>query len=253
MIANRGEILNVLGVITSLTNRQLALADMVHRHTERLVKDYLQNDIEQATHIEYYPPQWRTGSTGSHGDLVSADIDIRDTMVAFRPGGRGSDVIILKHTPVIFTDLEVYEDPNAHGGQNTDAFPASTLLTAGTDYWLDLDETGLSRTGILRRDGAWPVEPRSVRVRYTGGWSRTQLDNGPASPIKMAVLLTAVKAMKQIFSLQATESGAVVSRTTGTYKTVYDETSSALNFGLQTALPVEAEELLRPFRSYRLF
>lgn len=68
--------------------------------------------------------------------------------------------MILRGVPVQ-SITSIYEDTNGQYGQSADPFPASTLLTATTDYALVRDGNGLngevSRSGIVKRLGRpWP-------------------------------------------------------------------------------------------------
>lgn len=64
----------------------------------------------------------------------------------------------------------VWEDWNSAGGQGATDFAASTLLVAGSDYYLDYDDQDISRSGLLVRVGTkWPNKRRTVKVEYTAG------------------------------------------------------------------------------------
>lgn len=119
-----------------------------------------------ATKTEYLPHTNRDDV----GDYDLVDIDHQGGRIVARPGGSGYDAIVLSSTPVLLEGLQVWEDPNAQGGQASGAFGASTLLTLGTDYYLDVNETGKSRSGILRRrNGIWCSEARSIKITYKTG------------------------------------------------------------------------------------
>lgn len=71
----------------------------------------------------------------------------------YQPNGR---ILVLKKRPVQ-SITSVYEDHDARWGDGTSPYAAATLLTAGTDYALERDGSGLlgevSRSGNLRRIG----------------------------------------------------------------------------------------------------
>lgn len=81
-----------------------------------------------------------------------------------------SSVLALRYRPVLATSLQVWEHYDAKGGQDADAFPASSLLELGVDYYLDESPPGVSTSGRLHRIGSgWSTVPRSIKVEYIGG------------------------------------------------------------------------------------
>lgn len=118
-----------------------------------------------------------------------------------------SDLLVLRQLPVASV-TSIVSDPNGHYGQGADAFAgaSATTYTAGTDYALLLDQSGLSRTGTVRRigrpwgyggaaaGGSWPwavaggqplggglvrrfgPTPGSLRVIYVSGFSAVPAD-----------------------------------------------------------------------------
>lgn len=103
-------------------------------------------------------------------------------------GGNGRRELFLRQRPVQSVS-SVYEDSAAYYGEADGAFPATSLLTAGTDYCLKRDNgTGavVSKSGILLRIGsAWPGASEresgmlasreiegagNIKVTYTAGF-----------------------------------------------------------------------------------
>ena len=104
--------------------------------------------------------------------------------------GNGTAQLVLNHTPVSPTDLEVWVDPTGAWGQGpSPAFPDADKLDVGT-YALELDTPeGLSGSGILVRIGnVWPfaatrywlnqspplsadgtIRSGNIKVAYTAG------------------------------------------------------------------------------------
>lgn len=98
-----------------------------------------------------------------------------------------SDKLLLTETPVE-SIVSIYHDPVAAGGQGSDDFPSTTLLTAGDDYYLDRDRPGdnYSNSGIVYRVGnVWygryrrgfdqlhihrEASPRAIKATWTGGY-----------------------------------------------------------------------------------
>lgn len=112
------------------------------------IKQYCRQNFEQATYTEYY-------------------------------SGTGVRTVVLLRRPVQ-SITSVYLDQNAYYGQATPSFAASTILTVGTDYALELDESlsngqVVSRAGIMVRVATiWPEMNASF---YPG---RITQEYGPA-------------------------------------------------------------------------
>lgn len=251
MICSRAEILVMVGLANSnLTEKILSCLNILHPMAERAVKDLLDNDIEQATHVEFLPANDR----GQQVDpLLDSDIAVRANSFSFRAAGRSTDVLQLKHTPIVLDGLEVREESDAMAGQRDGAWGSNTILTRGVDYFLDLDETGMSRTGHLCRQGLWSGEPRSVKVTYLGGYTRQQLDSGIALGIKEAVLITAAVNLKEAIIQWNLTGGPLVSESLGHYSATYAAVGME-NFSWSVNVPAKAVDKLQKYRNYgRLF
>lgn len=134
---------------------------------ESVVKSHLGRQIEQGTYTHFF-------------------------------SGSGTRTVPLRETPVTSVTT-VHEDLGGYYGQGQDAFASSTLLTAGTDYYLELDgtlpgtSTACSYSGLLHRtNGVWTLMPRyyfpgrlyseygpvfgSVKVVYVGGYPTVPQD-----------------------------------------------------------------------------
>lgn len=86
--------------------------------------------------------------------------------------GDGTNKLILRQRPVQAIG-SVYVDADGYFGEGADAFPASSLLTAGSDYCLQRDTTTAlaekSKVGILLRiGGVWPDITRQARGLLSG-------------------------------------------------------------------------------------
>ena len=70
--------------------------------------------------------------------------------------GTGTNIIRLRQTPVISISA-LYEDTDGLFGQASDAFDSTTLLTSGTDYAIEFTQSGICKTGRVRRvNSYWP-------------------------------------------------------------------------------------------------
>lgn len=161
------------------TNALAALCDAVGAAVEK----YLGRPLERASRVEYYSP-------------------------------KGEEAIPLLVRPV-WSVTEVRFDPNGKFGQAAGAFPASTVLTAGTHYYLDLGRGVPSYSGLLyAADGLWGYSPRrglagpwanrltseihpvpgSLMVTYVGGFDPVPADILAACAQVTAQLKSMVKA-----------------------------------------------------------
>src|SRR5690606_19172886 len=128
--------------------------------------------VTQATYTHLLPSSPIIGN-----ESIDTYVEITGDRVSLGRGRYGADVLQL---PQMFVRsiTSVYEDVNAKAGQGSNDFPASTLLTAGTEYWLDVDETGLSRSGFLIREaGTWSRRPRTIKVTYVAGLTAAELES----------------------------------------------------------------------------
>lgn len=256
MLCRKAELLVFMKLGASIAAADEALLDLLHPLAEASVHSWLQQNFEYERHIEYLP----VGQPLNTDDYALEDIQ-------FKPGGTGAvlrsqrpgtDYLQLKHTPVTTFGMEVCEDLDARAGQNPDgAFGPDTVLTPGEDYYLDADErtmvdghsVHLSRSGILRRIGAWAVEPRTVKVTYYGGWSATQLASKTAGAVKLAALETVAHTFWSARnSADSKGRGPKMSESIGSYS--YSIGQGVASMG-SVSLPPAAIDRLQAFRSYR--
>ncbi len=260
MIVRKAELLVFMQKADSLAQEDEALLDLVHPLAESAIASYLQHDLGYRQHTEYLP----CGPVTRERQYPLDQTLWRNGSVVFPSLREGTDILQLRHLPVWNVGLEVHEDLIGYAGQSANAFPASTLLVQGTDFFLDIDNPadsptsspssmGISRTGILRRIGAWPVAPRSIKVTYYGGIDAEHMANDSfGGALKLAALQTIV-ACYYMARTQAKSSGKgpYQSETIGKYS--YSLGAMVMD-GLSITVPPSARELLQPFRNYgRLF
>lgn len=258
MIVRKAEILVFMGLAGKITPADEALLDLVHPLAESALENWLQQELQFKKHVEYFP----LGQSRYDTDYTLDDVEFRTNTVILRSTNRvGTDFLALKHTPVILTGMEVREDVYGYAGQSPNAFGEQTKLTLGDDYYLDVDEeievdgqpVHLSRSGILRRVGGWPVEPRSVRVSYYGGWTAKQMFGPRAGVIKWAAMETVANAFRAAKANNGVSAGRgpMLSENIGKYSYSY---SSMFAANLMVDVPPHVKQKLFPFRSLgRLF
>lgn len=255
MLCRKAEILVYLKLAGSLSAADEQLLDLVHPLAEAALESYMQQELEYKRHIEYLP----VGQPLLASEFQLEDLSFRKAGggVVLRSNRPGTDFLQLKHAPVTTFGLEVREDLDAKAGQEDAAFPASTVLTMGDDYYLDADErkmveghsVHLSRSGVLRRLGAWPVEPRTVKVTYYGGWQADQLYGRAAGAVRLAAIKTVAAFFWEARSNADSKGrGPKMSESIGKYSYSVGQAAIARMSG---GVPGDAIELLQPFRSYR--
>lgn len=172
------------------------------------LKDFLKVSATDTTYDDTYYDVLRFASQG-----VDTYCGRSFTQAAYTwyTSGTGRPEVLLPNRPVSTTGLTVYLDNNGYYGQGASAFPASTLLTAGSDYVLRVDGDGRSESGILLWLGAassnwptwrttgvltpgvavagWPVGLGNIKVGYTGGYATIPADIEAATYLLSQVLI----------------------------------------------------------------
>lgn len=252
MLCTNAEILIALGKTGTISAADQDLLSLVKPLAESSLKQYLQQNLEYAQTVEYLP----IGLPRQIPDSLPAgagDIEFTATRALFVGGRAGSEALQLKNLPVASVGLEVREDVGAYAGQASGAWGSDTILTAGEDFYLDMDYEGISHTGLLFRIGQWPTEPRSVKVTYYGGYSATQMGADAAGAIKLAAIETVVAAFKRAKDRQ-NSAGPKTSETIGVYSYSTSAQLAADANGVNHDIPYSAMMRLSPYRNFgRLF
>lgn len=247
-IVTRAEALVALGKATSLSESEDALLNMIKPMAENAVRQYLQTGITQQTYTHILP-------------LMTNPLDIRDgwegwphrSVYAEGLAFTGTRGLQLPDYP-IRSMTSLHEDRSAFGGTASGAFASTSLLTEGTDYYRDLDQSGLCMSGILYRiSTAWYSRPGSYQAIYLAGWSEAELRGNvsdwrlDASDIRLSVMQTIVETFNDMVSQQASQGGSggsIKSERLGDYAVAYDTSS----FGATVAIPPDAKERLERFK-----
>jgi len=235
-ILSEAEALTFLGLAGTATTAQRGALNMLLPMVEQQVKGFVGYQIEEATYTHYLPIG--TGRSTESPEIRFYDVQ-NGKAVAASAFGRvpARAVLYLPEIPVR-SIASVYEDETAYADQGDGDFPASTLLASGDDYYLDIDSSGLCKSGALRRIGAnWPTIPRTVKVTYTAGYTQAELTTGIAADIKLACLL----AVQQAFAARGRQSGVVQQEKIGDYFVSYESVPASYD------MPVTAKKKLRRF------
>jgi hypothetical protein len=271
MIASQAEVRVLLGLASSITDEDRALIELL----SPMAKSAIINDGNWGLgydpeyfedRVEWFPQADRTLG-GSEDAAGFWDSNANGTKAHWRSSGNRVTDLQLSHLPVRSV-REVRVDFAGGFGQKAGTFGEGTVQTVGDQYFIKLDRAGLSLEGVLYSHTGWPIEPGSVKVIYTSGYTsdefsgratsesgstRTGID---ASPIKQAFLVTLVK-MFRTFKSQRLATGALApsalsGESLGDYSWTGDGASAAALTGFTQAVPPEAGMLLQRFRHYGL-
>lgn len=167
--------------------------------------------------------------------------------------GTGTEKLLLRARPVYTTPtIEVYVDVTGTFGASSGTFLASSQLTWGTDFYLDVDQDdGTSRSGILyRRGNFWNKRdvrqrgylspfigpaPGTIKVIYTAGYT---VDNLPAS-FRLAVNMCIAR-LRSVMPLGAE-----------TMSESYEERAISVAISERLKLIALVAPMLYPFRNWR--
>lgn len=164
--------LDIVKLIPGMSRQSDAVLTQFLGEADAGIKKWCQRNLEEDTYTEFY-------------------------------SGNNDPVLILREIPVSEV-TSVHLDMTGYSGQGTNAFAASTLLTLGTDYFLELDKGGeVSNRGFLRkisgsaggawtlplmsmggyggrlagtRPAVWPLGYGNIKVVYTAGYAEIPED-----------------------------------------------------------------------------
>lgn len=252
MICSRAEVLVYLRKAdANISDADNALIDLVHPLAESAIHNYLQNALNYQIHTEYLP----VGVADLPREYPLEDYQKQGDRFIYRGDESGTQSLKLSHTPVSLSGLRVWEDTNGYAGQGSSAFGDDTELTLGEDFFLDVhDSTNLSTSGLLYRIGAWPQEPRCVKVTYYGGHSAAALAGRAGGAIKLAALKQIAFEFNAVKTLNAKtgNSGPMIREKIGKYEYEMGESVALYVSGIagSALLPV-VKDYLQPYKSYK--
>ena len=253
-ICTIGDVLTYLGKAGSANDAARGLIGMLIPLADDAIRSHLGYSVTQQTYTQLYPDR------DLHASGNEEYVDITNGRVTFRQRG-ASRILQLDELPVR-SIVQLHEDSSAYAGQGSDDFAAATLMTEGTDYYRDIDQSGLCRTGHIIRIGAtWPTRGRTVQVQYVAGYTAAELDGTAtegirAQAIRFAAIIAVVAAFNEAdtHGSGAQGTGAAVSQeaiSTGGHTVGYDFVGNRSITGLATALPAKSIALLGPFVRFR--
>ena len=145
----------------------------------------------------------RTGTEAAFKRMVGWEIEATDYTEYY--DGNWTPYIALRQPPVN-SIASVYLDPNGYGGQGSGAFPSTTLLVSGTDYYFQKDgpNGSYSASGLLVKIGSiWPGTFQRMRGELAAKRVRGQGNikvayNGGYNPVPADVKQAIFEACKQL-------------------------------------------------------
>jgi hypothetical protein len=149
-----------------------------------------------------------------------SNYDLRgNRVVATAVGSQPEESFLLCPELPVRSITTVHEDTAAYFGQGSGDFPASSLLTAGTDYCLRATTSGISKSGIIERLGSrWPARAGTVQVVYVAGYTAAELaPGGIGSIFSMAV----AQQVQSLYTESGAETGTVKSESIGDWSATY--------------------------------
>ncbi len=204
-IVDLSEIILYLGLQATLTDADNGLLTMLKTHIENDARRYVRHNITQPAddYIEFHP---RTDRTRFGAEIVELSGDV----VSLQQSSIGGNIIQLDQI-FVRSITEVREDFDGYFGSEASDFPAGSVLTEGTDYYMRVEErigsTDLNKTGhLLRRSGNWPSRAGTVKVTYNAGFTATELDSD-YSDIKMTIIEEVAFRFKKAKTMSGTEVG----------------------------------------------
>lgn len=256
-ILDISEVLLELGLSSSVTDEERALAVVAVSRAEGAVRRYLRYDPVQASRTEFYP---RRSFQARGGDYLW---DADDTQAYIRHVAKAAtNEIQVQHIPVRSSPaIGLYIDYDGRFGTASGAFGSESQKTEGTDFWPvydGQDDAGnaLCRSGILRSIGQWPTTPGTVKIVYTAGYTadefRGQDTLVDAVPVWEVALDEAVRRVKQALvrkknALAGHLAGLITSERLGDYSYSLDATVARQLFGGEYDLQPSSREKLDDF------
>lgn len=254
-IVDISEVILMLGLESSVTERQRAVIQSLIASAEGAIKRHLKYDPVYAQRTEYYPMMdtatnsrdsiWEVNATHAYERYLS---------------DASSDELQIQHIPIrSITSLKI--DYDGRSGTRPDSFGSDTLKILGEDYWpnfdsVDSDGDRVCKDGIIKSVGLWPNVAGSVQVIYYAGYKEAELRGTDskidASPIHEATMDEVVRRFHKMMSRskgRAGFGGPLTSENLGDYSYSRDSALYARLVGGTDLMP-ETREKLADYENY---
>jgi len=168
-LADSDDILTGYLGISSPSSSVSDLMDMIRTGIEASIKKYCRWSITQATKTSYLP---------LHPSAMGVFLPSAETSFN-RPFLTGTRNRLQLPSVYVSSVTSIYEDQSAVGGAGGSDFAAATLLTAGTDYYLEKDQGSAASWsgGVIRVGTGWSSIPGTIKATYVSGFTESDLQN----------------------------------------------------------------------------
>ncbi len=177
-IVDPDDVFSYLG-ISSPTSTQSDAMEMISTGLESSVKRYCRWQLGEQTLVSYLP----LTPLAMGPQVPSAELYFS------RPWPTGPRNRLQLPSMYVKSITSIYEDRGAKAGSGSDDFPSSTLLTAGSDYFLEKD-SGINYSwsgGVIRVGTSWSSYPGTIKVTFVSGFSDSEL-SGDQNSLRFALI-----------------------------------------------------------------
>jgi hypothetical protein len=209
---------------TSANREAGEMLAMIQRWTENQARKFVGHVISQNTISNEYQ---RRDDISVYAPAEEVEV-VGDTVYLTRDGGCNDGHVLQLDNGFVRSVTSLHEDPAALFGQGGSDFGAATELTAGTDFYIELDAAGISKSGrLIRNRGHWSSKPGTIRITYVAGLTATEL-NDEYSFVKLALLEDMQVKFNSMRSQRSAGGGPVKKETYhGDYSVEYAVSSSS--------------------------
>lgn len=193
-LADTDEILTTYLGISSPSSAISDQMDMIRTGIESSIKNFCRWQITEATKTSFLPL-----SPNAMGiNVPTAELFSPRYLVT------GSRNRLQLPAMYVKTITSINEDQNALAGYGSADFSATTLLTAGEDYFLEKDQgSAYSMSGGVMRVGRnWSSIPGTIKVVFVSGFSESELA-GSQNAIRLATIKECADAYVRLKRMQA--------------------------------------------------
>lgn len=150
------------------------LLKLAKNFAESYARKFVGHGIIQTTYTNEYQRRFQIGGD-VHYEMVQM---VGDTVYSGRETSSLDGHILQLDNGFVRSITDLREDANAYFGQGTSDFGASTALTEGTDFNLEMKDDNFSKTGrVIRINRDWSSKPGTVRITYSAGLTSSELSN----------------------------------------------------------------------------
>jgi hypothetical protein len=255
-IVDISEVLLQLGLSSSVTEEERAIASVAISRAESAVIRHLKYNPAQAERTEFYPQQNMSISGRGVWEANEANAYFRHYSSAT------TNALQVQHLPIRSSPaIDLRIDYDGRHGTQTGAFSTETKKVEGQDFWPnydghDSDGNSLCKSGLIRSIGLWPTESGAVRITYTGGYSEAELHGQDsvidAAPILDSVIDEAVRRFKKAYmdrkqAMAGFTAGPFTSESLGDYSYSVNSALASKLFGSVVDLTTSSKEKLADF------